>query len=59
VPDPVGPVRSVERLQVELIDHVEDEPGEVVGWQPVAQVRRQQERLVAVTAKEVVGHDAC
>jgi len=43
---PVGPVGAQERLQVELVDHIADEPCQMVGWQPVAQVRRQQERLV-------------
>jgi hypothetical protein len=33
---PVSPVGGKERVEVELVDHVEDEPGEVVGWQPVA-----------------------
>jgi hypothetical protein len=35
---PVGPVAAQERVEVELVDHVKDEPGQVVGWQPVAQV---------------------
>src|SRR6266540_792089 len=46
----------VEGCQVELVDHVEDEPGEVAFGQPVAQVRGHQEGLVAVAAQEVVGH---
>jgi hypothetical protein len=57
MPVPVGPVRPVERRQVELVelvDHVQDEPGQVVFGQPVAQVGGQQERLVAVAAEEVV-----
>jgi hypothetical protein len=53
---PVGAVGTQERLQVELVDHVEDEPGQVALGQPVAQVGRQQERLVAAAAQEVVGH---
>jgi hypothetical protein len=53
---PVGAVGAQERLQVELIDHVEHEPGEVAFGQPVAQVGWEQERLVAVAAHEVVGH---
>jgi hypothetical protein len=56
---PVGAVDAQERLKVELVDHVQDEPGQVVGWQPVAQVGREQERLVAVAGQEVVGHGAC
>jgi hypothetical protein len=50
---PVVAVGSVERRQVELVDHVEDEPGQVVGGEPVAQVGREQERLVTVTGKEL------
>jgi hypothetical protein len=46
----------VERGQVELVDDVEDEPGEVAFRQPVAQVRGQQEELVAVAAQEIVGY---
>jgi pyrimidine deaminase RibD-like protein len=53
---PVITVGPVERTQVELVDHVEDEPGEVAVGQPVAQIRGQQEGLVAVAAQEVVRH---
>jgi hypothetical protein len=56
MPVPVVAMRLVERRQVDPVDDVKDEPGEVAFGQPVAQVRGQQERLVAVTAKEVVGH---
>jgi hypothetical protein len=35
---PVGAVRPVEGCQVELVDHVEDEPGQVAFGEPVAQV---------------------
>jgi uncharacterized OB-fold protein len=54
---PVSPVGAQERLQVELVDHVEDEPGEVAVGEPVTQVWREQEGLVAVAAQEVKGHD--
>jgi hypothetical protein len=53
---PVVAVRPVEGLKVELVDHVEDEPGEMILGEPVAQVRRQQEGLVAVATQEVIGH---
>jgi hypothetical protein len=53
---PVGPIGLEERAKVELVDHVQDEPGQVAFGEPVAQVRWEQERLVAVTGKEVVGH---
>jgi hypothetical protein len=29
---PVVTVHPVERREVELLDHVQDEPGQVVGW---------------------------
>jgi hypothetical protein len=53
---PTMPVSSIgleERTQVELVDDVEDEPGQMVGWQPVAKVWWEQECLVAVTGKEL------
>ena len=53
---PVVAVGSVEGCQVDLVDHVEDEPGQVAVGEPVAQVWREQEGLVAVAAQEVVGH---
>jgi hypothetical protein len=55
---PVGPVAAQERAEIELVDHVQDEPGEVAFGEPVAQVGGQQEGLVAVAAKEVVDHGA-
>ena len=36
--------------------YVQDEPGQVVGWQPVADIGWEQEGLVAVAGTEVVGH---
>jgi hypothetical protein len=38
---PVVAVRAVEGCKVDLVDHVEDEPGEVAFGEPVAQVRGQ------------------
>jgi hypothetical protein len=55
---PIGPVSAQERTEVQLVDDVEDEPGQVIVGQPVAQVGGQQERLVGVAAQEVVGHGA-
>ena len=52
----VGSVGGVEGLEVELRHRVDHEPGEVVVVEPVAQVRRQEHRLVAVAAEEVLGH---
>jgi hypothetical protein len=39
-----------------LVDHIEHKPGQMIGRQPVAEVGWEQERLVTVTGKEVVGH---
>jgi hypothetical protein len=39
--------------EVELVDHVEHEPGQVAFGEPVAQVLGEQEGLVAVAAKEI------
>ena len=52
----VGPIGREERAKVELVDHVEHEPGQVVGRQPVADIGWEQEGLVAVAGTEVVGH---
>jgi len=56
VPVTVVAVGQVKGCQVELVDHVEDEPGEMILGEPVAQVRGQQEGLVALCAQEVAGH---
>jgi hypothetical protein len=53
---PVGPIGGQEWAQVQLVDHVEDEPGQMVGRQPVAHVRGQQKCLVTGAGKEVEGH---
>jgi hypothetical protein len=52
----VDAVGSIERPEVELLDRLDHKPGEVVFIQPVAQIRRQQQRLLSVTAEEVLGH---
>ena len=52
----VDAVGAVERPEVELLDHLDHKPGEVVFIQPIAQIRRQQQRLLSVTAPEVLGH---
>jgi hypothetical protein len=52
---PVVAVGPVERGEVEMVDHVEEEPGEMVLGEPVAQVGWEQEGLVVVAADEVVG----
>ncbi len=52
----VGAVGAVEGLEVKLLDRLDYEPGEVILWEPVAQVRRQQQRLVSVMCEEVLWH---
>jgi hypothetical protein len=52
----VVPVVRKERLQVHLRDGIENEPGEVVVGQPLAQVGRQEQLLVAVAREEVLAH---
>jgi hypothetical protein len=53
----VGAVGGVESLEVELLDRLDHKPGEVVFTQPVAQIRRQQQRLLSITSEEVLRHD--
>ena len=53
---PVLPVGGVERAQVHLRHRVEHEPRKVRLRQPVADVGRQQKRLLAVGRKEVLAH---
>jgi hypothetical protein len=48
MPVPIGPVGTKERLEVDLVDHVEEEPRQVVVGQPVSQVGREQDGLIAV-----------
>jgi len=52
---PVVAMRPVERVEVDLVDDVEDAPGEMALWESVAQVGWEAKRLVAVAADEVVG----
>jgi hypothetical protein len=50
MPVPIVAMLPVERGEVELVDHVEDEPDKVILGEPVAQVRGQEEGLVAIAA---------
>jgi len=52
----VGAVAGVEGVEIHLGHGVEDEPGQVVLRQPVEERRGQQEELVTLDSKEVVGH---
>jgi hypothetical protein len=52
----VPAIGGVEAAEVERLDRLDHEPGEVVLVEPLAQVRGQQHRLLSVTAKEVLAH---
>jgi hypothetical protein len=54
----VLPIGAVDGAQIDLLDGVEHEPGEVILRQPLAQAWRQQQLLVAITRKEVLSHRA-
>src|SRR5215207_9366285 len=49
-------ITRIERRQVHLADGVEHEPREVALGQPLAQARRQQQLLLAITRDEVLRH---
>jgi hypothetical protein len=53
---PVIAIRRVKRRQVHLRDGVEHEPHQVLLRQPLAQARRQQQLLLAITLDEVLRH---
>ena len=56
---PAMPIRSIhakEPVQVDLIDDVDHEPGQVILRQPVRHVRRHQELLRPIRRHEVVRH---
>ena len=52
----VGAIGGVEGLEVELLDRLDHEPGQMVLIQPIAQIRRQQQGLISIAAKEVLSH---
>lgn len=54
----VSAVVGVEGLEVELVHGLDHEPGGVVVGQPVAEIRRQKQWLIAVAAEEVLSHAA-
>jgi hypothetical protein len=54
----VAPVAGVEAAEVDLIDRVNNEPGQVILRQPPPQTRRPQQPLVTITRKEVLSHQA-
>ena len=52
----ITPIRTAEPAQVDLIDDIDHEPGEVILGQPVRHIRRQQEPLTPIRRHEVVRH---
>ena len=53
---PVVAIAGQERRQIHRLDGVEHEPREVILRQPLAQTRRQQQLLLAITRDEVLRH---
>ena len=53
---PVRAIGSQERGQIELADRLDHKPREVILGQPLAQARRQQQLLLAITRQEVLRH---
>jgi hypothetical protein len=54
---PVVPIGLVKRDHVQLLDHLDQKPRQVVGGQPVPHIRRHQElSLIAINAHEVEPH---
>jgi hypothetical protein len=53
---PVGAISGIKRGQIELPNGIDNEPREVIPRQPLAQARRQQQLLLAITRQEVLRH---
>src|SRR6202012_1245501 len=53
---PVRTVGDIERLQIHLLDDVDHEPREVPLRQPLANIRRHQERLLSITRDQALAH---
>ena len=54
----VRAIVGVELAQIHLLNRLEQKPRQMVLRQPLAQRRRQQERLLTITPDEVLGHSA-
>src|SRR3954453_8144720 len=53
---PVDAIGRIERLQIHLGHGVDHKPGEVPGRQPLTDVGRHQERLLAITRDKALAH---
>jgi hypothetical protein len=51
---PICSVGAVELAQIHLCDGVNHKPREVPLGQPIADIRRQEERMITVSGEEVV-----
>src|SRR6202795_5284363 len=55
-PAPVPLVGPVDQPQIELLDHIGEEPRQVPLRQPIVQRRRQQQALIQVVGSEALAH---
>jgi hypothetical protein len=53
---PIDAIRRIERIEVHLGHRVDDKPRQMTGRQPLANIRRQQERLLAIARHEALSH---
>jgi hypothetical protein len=53
---PITPIGRIEALEVHLLDRRHHEPRQMVLRQPLANIRRHQERLLAITRDEALAH---
>ena len=52
----VGPIRGIERLQIDLRHGIDHEPRQMIRRQPIPDIRRQQKPLLPTTLNEVLRH---
>jgi hypothetical protein len=54
---PIGPIPGTKPRQIQLIDHVDHEPHQMIRRQPIPHIRRQQEHLPTTRGDEVEPHN--
>jgi hypothetical protein len=52
----IGSIAGIKRAQIQRVDGLNDKPREMALRQPLAQARRQQQLLLAITRDEVLRH---
>ncbi|HUA49170.1 MAG TPA: hypothetical protein VMA77_28295, partial [Solirubrobacteraceae bacterium] len=52
----IGPIRAIERAQVQLRDRVDHKPRQMIARQPIPHVRRQQKTLIPPALNEILRH---